>query len=56
MIGVFLDLKKAFDTVKHKILFKRLYHYGIRGYLIQWFVNYLAGRSHYVLYNGNIFY
>ena len=52
VIGVFLDLKKAFDTVNHKILLKKLYHYGIRGNLNKWFENYLPDRSQYVLFNG----
>ena len=52
VIGVFLDLKKAFDTVDHRILLKKLYAYGIRGYILKWFESYLTGRSQYVAYNG----
>ena len=27
---MFIDLSKAFDTVDHKIVIKKKYHYGIR--------------------------
>ena len=37
--GIFIDLKKAFDTVNDSILLKKLDHYGIRGPPHEWFVS-----------------
>lgn len=41
---VFLDMKKAFDTVSHHILLKKLEYYGIQGTVIKWFASFLSNR------------
>ena len=41
---LFLDIKKAFDTVDHEILVKKLQFYGVDGNVILWLENYLKGR------------
>ena len=38
---IFIDNKKAFDTVDHDILMEKLKFYGIDGTVILWFKNYL---------------
>ena len=50
-LGVFIDLKKAFDTVDHQLLCRKLGLY-IRGIAHNWITNYLDNRSQFVSIDG----
>ena len=49
---LYLDLRKAFDTVPHCRLFTKLAAYGIRGKLLDWIKSYLTNRQQKVVLNG----
>ena len=49
-----IDLSKAFDSLNHSILLKKLNHYGISGCSHIIFCIYLSDRSQYVDFNGQM--
>ena len=51
---IFLDLKKAFDTVDHQILLSKLNYYGIHGKSFKWFQSYLENRTQKCSVNGSL--
>ena len=42
--SIFLDLKKALDSINHEIILKKLYHYEFRGPIFNFLQSYLARR------------
>ena len=52
VIGIFLDLKKAFDCVSHDILLAKLQKMGINDLALDWFTDYLSNRYQYTDIGG----
>ena len=53
VIGIFIDLSKAFDTLDHSILLHKLNNGGIRGNANKLIESYLTGRKQYTNYSGH---
>ena len=51
-IGVFIDLKKAFDTVDHTLLIEKFKYYGVRGITSKFLESYLCNRTQFVNYDN----
>lgn len=51
MGALFIDLKKAFDTLNHEILLNKLRCYGVRGLVNDLFRSYLSNRTQFVCIN-----
>ena len=49
---IFLDLKKAFDTIEHTRLLHKIFNIGIRGNALSWLESYLDCRTQVVSVNG----
>ena len=50
-LGIFIDLSKAFDTVNHDILLKKLQNYGIKNHYHSWFKSYLLNRKQFIRFS-----
>ena len=53
-LAAFIDLRKAFDTVDHRILLSKLKCYGFAGKNLRWCENYSSNRSQRTLANGKL--
>lgn len=51
-LAIFIDLRKAFDTVDHELLLQKVAHYGYSNNILTWLRNYLSGREQRVDLDG----
>ena len=51
---IFIDLKKAFDTIDHSVLIRKLHKYGVDRSSLKWFESYLCDRSQKCSINGHL--
>ena len=49
---VYLDIKKAFDSIPHRRLLLKLKNYGFDGNLLKWIEDFLSERRQRVIFNG----
>ena len=52
-LGVFIDLSKAFDTIHHLVLLRKLELYGITDRNYAWIKSYLSNRVQYIQFDEN---
>ena len=50
---IFIDLKKAFDTLDDGMFLAKLYHYGVNRIEHDWFRSYLNNRKQFCKVNGD---
>ena len=53
VLGVFIDLSKASDTVDHNILLEKLSMNGVGGNNLKWFHSYLSNRKQYIQFQND---
>lgn len=51
IVAVFIDLKRAFETIDRKILLEKLHSYGVKGAELKWFRDYLNNRTQETQFN-----
>ena len=52
ILSMFMDLRKAFDTVSHDLVIDKLEYLGLRGIELEWFRSYMSRHRQYVDLNG----